>query len=83
MPTQAQLEAEELLDEMENVEPLTQEEVCFWYGIKAEDYPRWVQAGLQRELESLGKLARAFRGRKDAESVALVRQIEARCAQLR
>ena len=39
MPTQAHLEAEELLDEMK-VEPLTQEEVCFWYGIKAEDYPR-------------------------------------------
>jgi len=58
MPTQAQLEAEELLDEMENVKPLTQEEVCFWYGIKAEDYPRWIQAGIERELESLGKLAR-------------------------
>ena len=83
MPTEAHLEAEELLDEMKDVEPLTQEEVCFWYGIKAEDYPRWVQAGLERELESLGKLARAFRARKDAESVALVRQIEARCTQLR
>ena len=83
MPTQAQLEAEELLDEMENVKPLTQEEVCFWYGIKAEDYPRWIQAGIERELESLGKLARAFRARTDAESVALVRQIDARCAQLR
>ena len=83
MLTQAQIEAEELLDEMENVEPLTQEEVCFWYGIKAEDYPRWVQAGIERELESLGKLARAFRARTDAESVALVRQIEARCTQLR
>jgi len=83
MPTQAHLEAEELLDEMKDVEPLTQEEVCFWYGIKAGDYPRWVQAGLERELESLGKLARAFRGRKDAESIALVRQIEARRTQLR
>lgn len=40
MPTQAQLEAEELLDEMKDVEPLTREEVCFWYGIKPEDYPR-------------------------------------------
>ena len=39
MPTQAQLEAEELLDEMKDVEPLTQEEVYFWYGIKPEDYP--------------------------------------------
>ena len=83
MPTQAQLEAEELLDEMKDVEPLTQEEVCFWYGIKPEDYPRWVQAGLERELEAISMTARAFRGRKDTESVALVRQIDARCAQLR
>jgi hypothetical protein len=83
MPTQTQLEAEEVLDGMKDVEPLTQEEVCFWYGIKPEDYPRWVQAALERELESINKLARAFRGRKDAESVALVRQIEARCTQLR
>ena len=51
MPTQAQLEAEELLDEMENVEPLTQEQVLLLLIIKAEDYPRWVQAGLQRELD--------------------------------
>ena len=83
MPTEAHLEADDLLDEMKHVEPLTQEEVCFWYGILPEDYPRWVQAGIERELEFLGKLARAFCGRKDAESVALVRQIEARCTQLR
>ena len=50
MPTQAQLEAEELLDEMKEVEPLTQEEVYFWYGIKPEDYPRWVQAGSSASL---------------------------------
>jgi len=75
MQTQAQLEAEELLDEMKDVDPLTQEEVCFWYGITPEDYPRWVQAGLERELEAISMTARAFRGRKDAESVALVRQL--------
>jgi len=34
-----------------------------------------VQAGLERELEAIGMTARAFRGRKDAESVALVRQL--------
>ena len=39
--------------------------------------------GLERELEAISMKARAFRGRKDAESVALVRQIDARCAQLR
>jgi len=52
-------------------------------AIKPEDYPRWVQAGLERELEAIIMMARAFRGRTDAESAALIRQIEARCAQLR
>ena len=42
-----------------------------------------MQAGLERELKAISMTARAFRGRKDAESVALVRQIDARCAQLR
>ena len=39
--------------------------------------------GLEREPEAISMKARAFRGRKDTESVALVRQIDARCAQLR
>ena len=48
MPTEAQLEADDLLDEMENVEPLTQEEVCFWYGIK----PRIIRDGSRRGLSA-------------------------------
>ena len=79
MPTQAQFEeAEDLLDELKDAEPLTQEELCFWHGIRREDFPRVAQAGLERELEAISQMARAFRDHDDEESAALVRQIDAR-----
>ena len=84
MPTNQQVEdAEDLLNELMDVEPLTQEELYFWYGVRREDIPRLAQAGLEREVDTISKMARAFWNRKDKESIALVRQIEARCTQLR
>jgi hypothetical protein len=33
-------EAEELLKQMANIEPLTRQEVCDWYGFDLKDFPR-------------------------------------------
>jgi hypothetical protein len=76
-------EAYEALDGMKRIEPCTPVEACDWLQIRPERYPRWAQAVLERELEAISRMARAFRNRDDKESVALVRQIDARCAQLR
>jgi hypothetical protein len=85
MPTDQRLlrEAEALLEQIKDLEPLTHQEVCDWLDIRPVDFPRWAQANLERGLESISTMARAFRDRDDAESVALVRQIDARIAEVR
>jgi hypothetical protein len=72
-------EAEELLARMQrDLEPLTREEVCNWYGIAFEDFPRLAIANLERQLEGLRETAGVFRNAADAKSLALVRQINTR-----
>jgi len=44
-------EAEELLKQMANIEPLTRQEVCDWYGIDLKGFPRPACANLEREIE--------------------------------
>ena len=43
-------EAEELLKQMANIEPLTRQEVCDWYGFDLKDFPRLACANLEREV---------------------------------
>ena len=84
MQTDQQLrEAEALLKQMKDLEPLTQQEVCDWLDIRPEDFPRWAQANLERELEMSRAMAHVYRGRRDKKSVALVREIDGRIAEVR
>ena len=76
-------QATELLERTAHLKPLTQQEVCDWLEIRRVDFPRWAQARLERELESISTIAHAFRDRDDAESVALVCQIDQRIAEVR
>jgi len=76
-------EAEELLRRMNDFEPLTRQQVCDYYGIRLEDFPKLAQANLKRELEVFRKMAHVLRNRNGEKSVALVKTIDARCVQLR
>ena len=66
-----------------DIEPMTPQEVADWLGIPLEEFPLWAVAYLERVLANTGELARAFRNKDDEKSVALVKQLDARCAQLR
>ena len=62
---------------------MTPQGVADWLGIPLEEFPLWAVAYLERDLANTGELARAFRNKDDEKSVALVKQLDARCAQLR
>jgi hypothetical protein len=76
-------EVEECLERMNNFEPLTRQELCDYYGIRLEDFPKLAQANLKHELEVLRKMVRVLRNHDDEKSVTLVMRIDARSAQLR
>jgi hypothetical protein len=57
--------------------------VTDWLGIPVELYPAWTVATLERELALMNKLVRPFRDRGDEKAVTLLKQIDARSANLR
>jgi hypothetical protein len=76
-------ELEELLERLKNLAPLSRQEVCDHYKIELKDFPRFAQANCEREREQMGEMKRVFRGRRDKGSVAVVRRIDRRSAEVR
>ena len=77
-------EVEEWLEWMNtHMEPPTRQQVREWFGIGLEDFPRFAQAGLERELEKYRKMLQVYSRCDDPESTTLVRKIDARCALVR
>ena len=66
-----------------NIEPMTPQEVADWLGIPLEEFPLWAVAYLERDLANTGELAGAFRNKDDEKSVALVKQLDTRCVELK
>ena len=42
-------ELEELLDQLKDAESPSRQDICDWFGIRFEEFPRFAQAGLERK----------------------------------
>ena len=61
-------EVEEWLEWMNtHMEPPTRQQVREWFGIGLEDFPRFAQAGLERELEKYRKMLQVYSRCDDPE----------------
>jgi hypothetical protein len=62
--------------------PMRPQEVADWLGIPLAEFPLWAVAYLERDLANTANW-RARSAIGTTKSVALVKQLDARCAQLR